>query len=256
MAFVERATALRDRLPRALRRAQDGGVMQTEQQASPAFSSEFLHQLDVQRKRDIRLAGLIPTAPLNPLPSGQDHVINVMLTENGKYVVKTLKPTSRAHLAFGLGIPPSEIPPDGDTTRARARLVSEQSGVVVDPHAVADKVRLLHVMAATYLDGGTGAIWPTATVVNDGEVHEIQRYLPPQDLSFPLYRDPREVAIEHIEKAKLFGTLQQRWAAMLQTPDFQQLPPDVQAYWRTFPPDATATNAHFLGIGDVVAIDY
>ncbi len=69
--------------------------------------------------------------------------------------------------------------------------------------------------------------------------------------------DIRENELQQREKAKLFFTFRERWRSMLESPDFRATPSDVQDYWRTFPPDSGfGTNAKFLGLGRVVAIDY
>jgi hypothetical protein len=226
-----------------------------ETPSTPIFSESFLAQQQLQAEIDARMGALEPTGPLRHGGFGQDRTVEVMPTENGEYVVKTLKQTSRANLIFGLGIPAAEVPPDTDKTGAREHIVALHSGRTVDPYEVAEKVRLVHVMATTYLDQGDKVIWTTATLVKDGKVENRQRYLP--RLETVMLRDPREIDLEEQEKVKLFRELQDRWKKMIVTPDFRQLPADVQDYWRTYPPDSGyGTNARFLGLGNVVAIDY
>lgn len=234
------------------------GPMQSSTEApKPVLSETFLHNLEEQRALDARLAGLVPTGPSRHIGFGQDRDVSLVPTDLGDFVVKKLKESSRPWMVFGLGIPAGIIPLDTDTTGARQSLVDVHRHVTVDPETVAEKLRLTHVLATTYLDRGEGLLVPTATVVENGVVQDRQRYLPQLGPVGLVERDPREIAIETQAKAGLFRTLQERWRAMLDTPDFRGMPNDVQDYWRTFPPDSGyGTNARFLGIGHVKAFDY
>ena len=224
----------------------------------PIYSEAFLEAQRKQSERDTRMAAIVPTMVRNNIGFGQDRTVDLLITEDGsEYVAKKLKDSSRPYMVFGLGIPAGEIPCDTDTTGAREELVKSRADVVVDPHVVADKLRLTHILADTYLDRGDHLILPTATVVVGDEVQDRQRYIPKMEPYPGVVRDFREVALEEQEKVKLFRKLQERWKDMIRTPDFKNMPSDVQDYWTTFPPDSGyGTNARFLGLGNVLAIDY
>ncbi len=233
-------------------------VPQTPERQQPIYSEAFLAQQVKQHERDARMAAIVPAQVTEHIGFGQDRDVALLVTAEGnEYVAKTLKTSSRPYMVFGFGIPAGEIPCDTDISGKRERLVNEHSHMSVNPYAVAEKLRLTHILADTYLDRGDGLILPTATVVVGNEVQDRQRYIPRIETPPGIMKDPTELRIEEGEKIRLFRILQARWKEMVQTLDFRQMPADVQDYWRTFPPDSGyGTNARFLGVGNVLAIDY
>lgn len=253
MSLRERVSGAHIFHTRALKEADP---VRQEVSGGPVFSEAFQEQMVKQHAFDERLGALSPTGSPKNVGYGQDCTVSLVATTEGPYVVKKFKPTSRANLIYGLGILAGEVPPDTDIP-ARQALVNRNRGREVDPKEVADKIRLTHAMAMVHLDQGDHIILPTATLVVDGEVQNRQRYLPEFETVMMMPKHPREAALEIKAKADLFRRLTVRWDNMRQTPDFKQLPPDVQDFWNTFPPDSGyGSNAKFMGLGHVKAIDY
>ncbi len=131
MAFTELRRGAREFKFRTWASKKAQGMPGTpETPTQPVFSEAFLVQAGIQAELDKRYASLTPTRPVEYVSFGQDRVVNLMHTDRGDLVLKTLKPTSRFNLLFGLGLPAVDIPPDTELT-ARERIVAAHHGVTV-----------------------------------------------------------------------------------------------------------------------------